>query len=81
MVVESWSARARTETLAKLRVKEDGTNASSINVGDGIVTKLDYAVIKMVINADSKVDWLINISASSLGSWLVAWIYAIGVVH
>jgi hypothetical protein len=81
MVVESWSARARTETLAKLRVKEDGTNASSINVGDGIVTKLDYAVIKMVINADSKVDWLINISASSLGSWRVAWIYAIGVVH
>jgi hypothetical protein len=50
-------------------------------VGDGIVTKLDYAVIKMVINADSKVDWLINISASSLGSWRVAWIYAIGVVH
>jgi hypothetical protein len=69
--VESWSARARAETLAKLRVKEDCTNASSIRVDDGVVTKLDYAVIKMVINADSKVDWLINISASSLGSWRV----------
>ena len=35
---------------------------------DGVVTKLHYAVIKMVVNADSKVDVLINISASYLGS-------------
>jgi hypothetical protein len=40
MVVESWSARARTETLAKLTVKEDGTNASFIRVYDGVVTRL-----------------------------------------
>jgi len=61
--------------------RDDGANATSVSVAAAGTTEVDSGAISVVVAAGSKIDWLLDTSTSISGTWLVGWIYAIGVTY
>jgi hypothetical protein len=61
--------------------RDDGATATSISVGAGVTTEIDSGAISVTVASGSKINWNLDTSTSSSGTWLPEYIVAWGIVY
>lgn len=61
--------------------RDDGANATSLTIAAGNTTEQDSGAINVVIAAGSKINWMVDTSASAAANWFIEYMVALGVIY
>ena len=53
-------------------LRDDASTAGSVTVGASTTTEQDSGALDVAVAAGSKIDWIVDTSASSSGNWIIA---------